>query len=63
MVLFFLSCPKEEKSELCEDVPPVLTHFSVDGSCDQKPLIHPSGDSPPVLSNCSVDVTCLGKFT
>lgn len=50
------------KSEPCENVPPVLTHFSVDGSCfdDKKPSSHASEESPPVLSNCSVDVTCLG---
>ncbi|XP_060758821.1 RAD51-associated protein 1 isoform X2 [Neoarius graeffei] len=47
----------DEKSEPCEDVPPMLTHFSVDSSCFDKPSSHPS---PPVLSDCSVDVTCLG---
>ncbi|KAM9467352.1 RAD51-associated protein 1 [Clarias gariepinus] len=52
----------QEKSESCEDIPPVLTHFSVDGSSlDNENLsIHPPEDLPPVLSNCSVDITCLG---
>lgn len=52
----------DEKSEPLEDVPPVLTHFSVDSGCldDDKPSLQPSEDAPPVLSNCSVDVASLG---
>ncbi|MCI4388901.1 hypothetical protein PGIGA_G00091450 [Pangasianodon gigas] len=44
-----LSNSLDEKSEPREDVPPVLTHFSVDGSCfdDKKPSSHPSEDLPP----------------
>ncbi|MCJ8743152.1 hypothetical protein PDJAM_G00090490 [Pangasius djambal] len=57
-----LSNSLDETSAPREDVPPVLTHFNVDGSCfdDKKPSSRPSEDLPPVLSNCSVDVTCLG---
>ncbi|XP_027009936.2 RAD51-associated protein 1 [Tachysurus fulvidraco] len=57
-----LSNPLDEEVKLLEDVPPVLTHFTVDGSCfdGNKPSSLPSEDVPPVLSNCSVDVTSLG---
>ncbi|KAF5907924.1 RAD51-associated protein 1, partial [Clarias magur] len=54
------NCQKKPGS--CEDIPPVLTHFSVDGSSQGNENLssHPLGDLPPVLSNCSADVTCLG---
>ncbi|KAG7320181.1 hypothetical protein KOW79_016034 [Hemibagrus wyckioides] len=57
-----ISSRLDEKLEPQEDVPPVLTHFSVDGSCfdGNKPPSEPSEDAPPVLSNCSVDVTSFG---
>ncbi|XP_060745853.1 RAD51-associated protein 1 [Tachysurus vachellii] len=57
-----LSNPLNEEVKLQEDAPPVLTHFTVDGSCfdGNKPSSLPSEDVPPVLSNCSVDVTSLG---